>query len=48
MQLPPEQTARFYRIWVALLHYVNDQQHLVPCAGYVRRVTHNEIADAIG
>ena len=30
MQLPPEQTARFYRIWLALLHYVNDQQQLVP------------------
>jgi hypothetical protein len=30
MQLPPEQTERFYRIWVALLHYVNEQQHLVP------------------
>lgn len=30
MQLPPEQTARFYRIWLALLHYVNEQQHLVP------------------
>ena len=30
MQLPPEQTARFYRIWLALLHDVNDQLHLVP------------------
>ena len=30
MQLPPEQTARFYRIWLALLHSVNEQQHLVP------------------
>jgi len=30
MQLPPEQTARFYRIWLALLHYVNEQQYLVP------------------
>jgi len=30
MQLPPEQTARFYQIWLALLHYVNDQLHLVP------------------
>ncbi len=30
MQLPPEQTARFYRIWLALLHNVNDQLHLVP------------------
>lgn len=30
MQLPPEQTARFYRIWVAVLHFVNDQMHLVP------------------
>lgn len=30
MQLPPEQTTRFYRIWLELLHYVNDQQHLVP------------------
>lgn len=30
MQLPPEQTARFYRIWLALLRYVNEQVHLVP------------------
>src|SRR4051812_2632496 len=30
MHLPPEQTARFYRIWFALLHYVNDQRHLLP------------------
>ena len=30
MQLPSEQTARFYRIWLALLHDVNEQQHLVP------------------
>ena len=30
MQLPPEQTARFYRIWLALLRYVNEQLHLVP------------------
>jgi hypothetical protein len=30
MQLPPEQTKRFYRIWLALLHYVNDQLQLVP------------------
>jgi hypothetical protein len=30
MQLPPEQTARFYRIWLALLRDVNEQQHLVP------------------
>jgi len=30
MQLPSEQTERFYRIWVALLHYVNEQQPLVP------------------
>ena len=30
MQLPREQTKRFYRIWLALLHDVNDQLHLVP------------------
>jgi hypothetical protein len=30
MQLPLEQTARFYRIWLALLHSVNEQLHLVP------------------
>ena len=30
MQLAPEQTARFYRIWLAVLHYVNEQKHLVP------------------
>ena len=30
MRLPPQETARFYRIWFALLHYVNTQLHLVP------------------
>jgi hypothetical protein len=30
MQLPPEQTARFYRIWLALLRFVNEAQQLVP------------------
>jgi len=30
VQLPPEQTARFYRIWLALLRYVNEAQQLVP------------------
>jgi hypothetical protein len=30
MQLSPEQTTRFYRIWLALLHDVKEQQHLVP------------------
>lgn len=30
IQLPPEQTARFYRIWLALLRYVNQERHLVP------------------
>lgn len=30
MQLPREQTKRFYQIWLALLHNVNDQLHLVP------------------
>jgi hypothetical protein len=29
-QLPPPETERFYRIWFALLHYVNAQQRLVP------------------
>jgi hypothetical protein len=29
-QLPPPETERFYRIWFALLHYVNAQRHLVP------------------
>jgi len=27
--LPLEQTARFYRIWFELLHYVNEDRHLV-------------------
>ncbi len=27
--LLPEQVARFYRIWFPLLHYVNEQRHLV-------------------
>ena len=30
MRLPPQETARFYRIWFALLHYVNAQLQLVP------------------
>src|SRR5262245_53004305 len=29
MVLPPDQTERFYTIWIALLHYVNDRQRLV-------------------
>jgi hypothetical protein len=29
MRLPPEETARFYRIWFPLLRHVNDQRHLV-------------------
>ena len=30
MRLPPQETARFYRIWFALLHSINAQLHLVP------------------
>lgn len=30
MRLPPQETERFYRIWFALLHYVNAQLQLVP------------------
>jgi hypothetical protein len=30
MRLPPQETARFYRIWFALLLYVNTQLRLVP------------------
>ncbi len=30
MRLPPQDTERFYRIWFALLHYINTQLHLVP------------------
>jgi len=30
MQLPPEQTERFYRIWFALFRYINEQRQLVP------------------
>jgi hypothetical protein len=30
MRLPPQETERFYRIWFALLHYVNRQLNLVP------------------
>lgn len=30
MRLPPQETERFYRIWFALLHYVNSQLHLIP------------------
>jgi hypothetical protein len=30
VQLSPEQTARFYQIWLALLRSVNEEHHLVP------------------
>ncbi len=30
MRLQAQETERFYRIWFALLHYVNTQLHLVP------------------
>jgi hypothetical protein len=30
MRLSPQETERFYRIWFAVLHYVNAQLHLVP------------------
>ncbi len=30
MNLSPQQTERFYRIWFALLHYVNEEKHLAP------------------
>jgi hypothetical protein len=30
MRLAPQETERFYRIWFALLHYTNEQLHLVP------------------
>ena len=46
--LTPQQTERFYHIWFALLHYVNEQQHLssdfpdTPQEGAIRP------ADAIG
>ncbi len=30
MRLPPEETERFYRIWFALLHFINTQLQLVP------------------
>ncbi len=30
MRLPPAETERFYRIWFALLHDVNNHLHLVP------------------
>ncbi len=30
MLVAPEETARFYRVWLALLHYVNARRQLVP------------------
>ena len=30
MHLPPQDIERFYRMWFALLHYVNAQLHIVP------------------
>ncbi len=30
MRLAPQETERFYRIWFALLHYVNRELHVVP------------------
>lgn len=29
MRLSPEEAARFYRVWFALLHWVNEQRHLI-------------------
>ncbi len=29
MVLGPEETEWFYRVWFALLHYVNEQRHLL-------------------
>lgn len=29
MQLPPDQVERFYHIWFQLLHYINEQRHLI-------------------
>ncbi len=29
MRLPPEDVGRFYRMWFALLHYVNTQLHII-------------------
>jgi len=30
MRLSPEENERFYRVWMALLHYVNEQRRLLP------------------
>ncbi|HZU69282.1 MAG TPA: hypothetical protein VFA09_18540 [Ktedonobacteraceae bacterium] len=29
MQLPPDQTERFYHIWFLLLYYINEQRHII-------------------
>jgi hypothetical protein len=41
-QLPPPATERFYRIWFALLHYVNAQRHLVPAFPATREAATQE------
>jgi hypothetical protein len=45
VQLSPEQTARFDRIWLALLHYVNEEQHLVPAFSPSEEATSLPLSD---
>jgi hypothetical protein len=47
MQLPPEQTERFYRIWLALLHYVNKERQLVPTFSSVAEEAAIPTSDAL-
>src|SRR5215470_14360993 len=45
VQLSPEQTARFYRIWLALLRYVNEEQHLVSAFSLVEEEASLPLSD---
>jgi hypothetical protein len=45
--LTPQQTERFYRIWFALLHYVNEQRHLASDFPDAPGVANIQPADAI-
>ncbi|MEO8973790.1 MAG: hypothetical protein ABI406_19555 [Ktedonobacteraceae bacterium] len=47
MNLSPQQCERFYRIWFALLHYVNKQRHIAPNFPEVAGQANIDPADAV-
>ncbi len=47
MNLSPQQCERFYRIWFALLHYVNQRRHIAPDFPEVAGQANIDPADAV-